>query len=143
MRAFSQVAQGTPAAAVRPLLRELPFAARPLGSDIGMLASLFAEVTGEADVRLRLEHVDDDACRCHHVDAVRLRLLCTYAGPGTEWLDADGRTHWMSMMHVGVFKGTRFPDAAPRVLHRSPPVSHLPPGKRSRILLCIDQPGVF
>jgi hypothetical protein len=138
-----RVTAGTPAAATRALMRELPFPARPRGGDIETLAAMFAGLAGEAEIRLRLEHVDDDACRCHHVDSVGLRLLCTYAGPGTEWLDPGGHAHRMPLMHVGVFKGTRFPDAAPRVLHRSPPVSHLPPGKRSRILLCIDQPGVF
>jgi hypothetical protein len=140
---FSQTAEGCPETAVRALLRPLPFAARPLGADIGLLARLFAILTGESAVRLRLEHVADDACRRHHVDSVRLRLLCTYAGAGTEWLDEAGQTHRMPAMHAGVFKGSAFPDVAPRVLHRSPPVAHLPVHRRSRLLLCIDQPGVF
>lgn len=140
---FSRTAQGSPDAAVRELLRELPFAARALGGDVGLLARLFARLTGETEIRLRLEHVADNACRCHHVDAVRLRLLCTYAGAGTEWLGAGGQCHRMPAMQVGVFKGSVFPDTAPRILHRSPPVAHLPPPRRSRLLLCIDQPGVF
>jgi hypothetical protein len=49
----------------------------------------------------------------------------------------------MQVCHVGVFKGSTFPDRAPRILHRSPPVEHLPKRRRSRLLLCIDQPGVF
>jgi hypothetical protein len=140
---FSQTAEGCPETAMRALLRTMPFAARPIGVDIGLLARLFAMLTGESAVRLRLEHVADDACRRHHVDSVRLRLLCTYAGPGTEWLGESGQTHRMQTMHVGVFKGSAFPDAAPRVLHRSPPVAHMPAHRRSRLLLCIDQPGVF
>ena len=140
---FCRVVQGSPDTATRTLFRELPFAARRLGADVGLLARLFAKLTGEVEVRLRLEHVADDACRCHHVDAVRLRLLCTYAGLGTEWLGAGGRTHGMAVMQVGVFKGSVYPDAAPRVLHRSPPVACLPMRRRSRLLLCIDQPGVF
>jgi hypothetical protein len=110
---FSEIERGTPAAAVRTLMRQFPLTSLALGSDIEVLAELFLHVTGESEVRLRLEHVADDACRCHHVDAVRLRMLCTYAGPGTEWL------------------------------HRSPPVSELPRRRRSRILPCIDQPRVF
>jgi Protein of unknown function (DUF1826) len=140
---FSQTAEGYPEAALRALLRTMPLAARPLGADIGVLARLFATVTGIREVRLRLDHVADDACRRPHVDAVRLRLLCTYAGAGTEWRDESGQIHRMPMMHVGLFKGSAFPDAAPRILHRSPPVAHLPPHRRSRLLLCIDQPGVF
>ncbi len=100
-------------------------------------------MTGHATLRLRLEHVADDACRKFHVDAVRLRLLCTYAGLGTEWIDPAGQVQRMPLMQAGLFKGAAYPDAAPRVLHRSPPVSHRPPGRRSRLLLCIDEPGVF
>ncbi len=107
---FSELARGTPAAAVRTLMRRFPPTSLALGSDIEALAELFLRVTGESEVRLRLEHVADDACRCHHVDAVRLRMLCTYAGPGTEWLDSWSRTHWMAVMHIGIFKGTAFPD---------------------------------
>jgi hypothetical protein len=140
---FRHAIQDNPNDAVRELLRNLPFAARALAGDIGLLARLFARLTGEHEVRLRLEHVGDDACRRYHVDAVRLRLLCTYAGRGTEWLEKTERTRSMPAMQVGVFKGSRFPDAAPRVLHRSPPVSHLQRQHRSRLLLCIDQPGVF
>jgi hypothetical protein len=139
---FSEIERGTPAAAVRTLMRQFPLTSLALGSDIEVLAELFLHVTGESEVRLRLEHVADDACRCHHVDAVRLRMLCTYAGPGTEWLDIGSRTHRMAVMQVGIFKGTAFPDNVP-VLHRSPPVSELPRRRRSRILPCIDQPGVF
>jgi hypothetical protein len=49
----------------------------------------------------------------------------------------------MAAFHVGIFKGTKVPDAAPRILHRSPPVEHLPQRLRAWILLCIDQPGAF
>jgi hypothetical protein len=127
---FSELARGTPAAAVRTLMRRFPPTSLALGSDIEALAELFLRVTGASEVRLHLEHVADDACRCHHVDAVRLRMLCTYAGPGTEWLDSWSRTHRMAVMQVGIFKGTPFPNNGLRVLHRSPPVSELPRRRR-------------
>jgi hypothetical protein len=79
------------------------------------------------------EHVVDDACRQHHVDSVKFRLLCTYAGLGTDWIDPAGE-HPMAAFDVAVFKGLKFPDSAPRLL---------PKTQRSRLLLCIDQPGVF
>ena len=124
-------------------MRELPARAMPLRADIEMLGSLFATITGRDSVRFRLEHVTDNACRKHHVDAVRLRLLCTYAGLGTEWLQPGGSSRRMAPFHVGIFKGGSSPDQAPRVLHRSPPIEHLPPGRQSRLLLCIDEPGAF
>jgi hypothetical protein len=136
---FCVTAEGDPGPASRALMRDLPVAGRMLEQDIAFLARLFAKVTQAASVRLRLEHVNDNACRRHHVDAVRLRLLCTYAGPGTEWVDAAGETRRTPTFQVGIFKGSVYPDAAPRVLHRSPPVEHLPPRSRSRLLLCIDE----
>jgi len=140
---FCEVADGPPDQAARALLRGMPVAMRPLGADIMLLGRLFTTLTGSLTVRLRLEHVTDDACRKHHVDAVGLRLLCTYAGLGTEWIDPDRKPCRMAVFDVGVFKGSKFPDAAPRILHRSPPVEHLPQRRRSRLLLCVDQPGVF
>ena len=64
-------------------------------------------------------------------------------GGGAEWCDAEGGLHRMAPMQVGLFKGNRHPDRAPRIRHRSPPVSHLPPARRARLLLCIDETGVF
>ena len=140
---FSQVVADTTERAIRTLVDRLPPQARGLEGDIGHLAALFTGVTGENRIRLRLEHVDNDACRLHHVDTVGLRMLCTYSGLGTEWLDDEGTSHWMTAMQVAIFKGSKFADAAPRILHRSPPVSKLRKEKRSRVLLCIDQPGSY
>jgi hypothetical protein len=137
---FCLTAEGDPRPASRALMRNLPVAGRALEQDVAILARLFATVTRAASVRLRLEHVNDNACRRHHVDAVRLRLLCTYAGPGTEWVDPAGENRRMPTFQVGIFKGSAYPDAGPRVLHRSPPVEHLPPRSRSRLLLCVDEP---
>lgn len=140
---FCLAASGTVEVAIRRLRAQLPSQAGPILADIAALARVFTEVAGAPGVRLRLEHVADDACRLFHVDAVRLRLLCTYAGAGTEWCDAEGGLHRMAPMQVGLFKGNRHPDHGPRIRHRSPPVSHLPPTRRARLLLCIDETGVF
>ncbi len=140
---FSVAAEGAPEEAARAVTRNLPAPAMPLRADFEMLGSLFATITGRDAVRLRLEHVGHNACRRRHVDAVRLRLLCTYAGLGTEWLEPGGSSRRMAPFHVGIFKGASYPDRAPRVLHRSPPVEHLPPGRRPRLLLCIDEAGAF
>jgi hypothetical protein len=136
---FCLTAEGDPGSSSRALMRDLPVAGRALEQDVAILARLFETVTQAAAVRLRLEHVNDNACCRHHVDAVRLRLLCTYAGPGTEWVDAAGENRRMPTFQGGLFKGSAYPDAAPRVLHRSPPVEHLPPRSRSHLLLCIDE----
>ncbi len=59
----------------------------PLYADFRRLGRRFAKLTSSPIVRMRLEHVTDDCCRKFDVDAVGLRLVCTYAGPGTEWID--------------------------------------------------------
>lgn len=137
------VASGAPEEAARALKAQLSRRAGALAADIGALAHLFAAVAGVRMVRIRLEHLDDDACRRFHVDAVRMRLLCTYAGLGTQWQDVHGRLHRMARLQVGLFKGSRHPSGGSSILHRSPPVSHLPPARRARLLLCIDEIGTF
>lgn len=68
-------AAGTPEGHHRDRLRD----------DIAVLARLFATVTGVPYLRLRLDVVTTDACRKFHLDAVTLRLVCTYRGPGTQY----------------------------------------------------------
>ena len=95
----------------------------PLYADFQRLGRRLASLSGAPAVRMRFEHVIDDSCRKFHIDAVGLRLLCTYAGAGTEWVNNGGTVRRMATMEVGVFKGSAYPDGAPRVLHRSPPLS--------------------
>lgn len=137
--AFTWRAEGSPANAVRDLFHGTPFFPWTLCLDIRRLAVCFARATGEAEIRLRLEHVTDDACRKFHVDQVGFRLLCTYVGLGTEWIDDGGLVRQMWSNEVGLFKGAKVPGDGPCILHRSPPLSQLSSGRRSRLVLCIDQ----
>ena len=130
--AFRHEAAGRPDEAADALAALLPLAARPLRQDFGPLAALFARLAGTALVRMRLEQVWRQTCPRLHVDAVSLRLLCTYAGHGTEWQDVAGTVRRMPIGHVGLFKGTRHPGPGISVPHRSPP------GHGGRLLLCID-----
>jgi hypothetical protein len=129
---FTVVATGSPDAAPRELCRELLLFHWPLYADFRRLAHRLAGLTGSPNVRMRFEHVVDDSCCKLHVDAVGLRLLCTYAGAGTEWVDDAGRVRRLATMEVGVFKGSVFPGAGPRVLHRSPPLSTGNLGRRQQ-----------
>lgn len=54
--------------------------------DIAHLTARFAEMMSLDHVDLRLDHVRDDACWKFHCDRVALRLICTYRGPGTEYV---------------------------------------------------------
>ncbi len=131
---FTLTIADTPDRAARRLCHDLLLFHWPLYADFRRLAGRFATLSASPVVRMRLEHMIDDSCRKFHVDAVGLRLLCTYAGPGTEWINPDGKIRRMTIMQVAVFKGSAFPGAGPRVLHRSPPLST----GESRVVLCID-----
>lgn len=61
--------------------------ARAWAADVASLATRFAGVVGAPSLRASLATVVTDKCRKLHSDYKRVRLVCTYAGPGTEWLD--------------------------------------------------------
>ncbi|WP_149535369.1 DUF1826 domain-containing protein [Siccirubricoccus phaeus] len=153
---FSVSAEGELEAALTVLTEALP--APPgfeLLQDIAQLALFFAALaeTGEA-VRLRLEGITGPACHRWHADAVGLRLLCTYCGPGTEFLPLAGGAEAARALDpaalpcpagrvatgaAALLKGEAYPgNAGFGCLHRSPPAGA---GPRARLLLCLDEPG--
>lgn len=152
---FCVTAEGRPAMLGDALAPLAPM----LAADIARLAAAFAAVAGTITVHGRLEALTDEGCRMFHADAVGLRLLCTYAGAGTEWVPEHGVVRGglrrgdnaaavpdrrlvrrLAPFTVGVFKGDAFPGNAGRgIVHRSAPGSARAP----RLLLCLDEPGRF
>lgn len=61
-----------------------------LAADIARLVDRLRAVTGRPLLQASLATVDTDKCRKFHVDYRSIRLVCTYAGPGTEWVDDAG-----------------------------------------------------
>ena len=118
-------------------LRYLP---APLAADIDDLVRRFAALTGRPTVRLRLETVEGDACRRFHADYTDLRLVTTYAGPGTDIRQTaaeDASVTRIGTGDIALFKGKLFPGNPPVLLHRSPPIEGT--GER-RIVLVLDTP---
>jgi hypothetical protein len=136
--------------------------AKALADDITRLATVYSGLLRCSRLQLKIRSFGDDMCSRFHVDQVGVRLLCTYGGPGTEWLenaalhrhllgeegsggraDADSglfaeaaATQQMRPFEVGLFKGQDWPGNEGRgAVHRSPPVSAS--GAR-RVLLTID-----
>ena len=126
---------------------------RDLLLDLTDLAQFFAALDNDApSVRVRLEALTHDGCSRWHADAIGLRLLCTYRGPGTQWLPLDGGAATARAIGhdappcsaaefptgaVAILKGEGYPDnPGAGCIHRSPPAG---PGRRARLLLCIDQ----
>lgn len=119
-------------------------------ADVAHLALRFAQITACELLRLRLDRVDGDACRRWHRDCVSLRLLCTYRGPGTEWVapqyaeDAlarpdhyDGPTKRMPTQAVALYKGCGFSGQRHDggLVHRSPRIA----GQGlQRLVLCLE-----
>ena len=153
---FTVVVEDAPEGAVDLLATRLPNPA-PLDLlfDIRRLAMTFAALAdSDFTVRIRLEAITGPACHRWHADAVGLRLLCAYWGPGTEWLPLVGgapvarklkadalpcESSQIATGAVAILKGEGFPgNAGFGCIHRSPPAG---PGERARLLLCIDEPG--
>ena len=143
---------------VGALLRESGFeppALRKWLVDMRLLADLFFALNGGRDATLRLKTTAEDGCRRFHVDRTHLRLLCTYRGPGTEWLANDqvdreaqtsgapnegilrfGEPSRFEPFWVGILKGDAYPGNAGRgLVHRSPPISG---SGQTRVLFCLD-----
>ncbi len=138
-----------------------PAAASALAEDIWLLVKLFSEIADSQHARVRLERIEDNGCLLFHADSLRLRMLCTYAGPGTEWVHNDnarfeelglrGRSvedanraivinkdeiRLLRPWHVAAFSGRQREDTLP-LIHRSAPVCS---AADYRLRLCIDLP---
>ena len=84
---------------------------------------------------VRVEYVEDNACRRYHQDNTDWRLITTYKGPGTDWILVDGSASGqLATGHVGLLRGTRA-DRPPRLLHRSPQIEAT---QETRVIMVID-----
>lgn len=115
---------------------------RALFTEILPILSAFAALLPEKKVRILLARTRGRTCPLFHIDRVTLRLLCTFRGPGTEWLaDTDvsrkGLGHGDNgkvmrsrapvyeapLHHVCLLKGDAYKGNAGRgIVHRSPAV---------------------
>jgi hypothetical protein len=107
-----------------------------LVNDLSSLGLMFEQPTGAQRLCLRLDIIEDDACRKFHVDNVLHRLVTTYRGPGTQWLPPHALANLphdspISIDHIrqlergwiAIMRGSRGATADhPGLLHRSPPI---------------------
>jgi len=106
-----------------------------LVGDVDDLVSAFAGIARSDLVDVRLERVSHDSCWKFHRDFVEARLLTTYRGPGTEWVQPihaeramraqkrfKGPLEHVRGNDVALFKGNC---AGPGsgIVHRSPPIA--------------------
>ncbi|AWF59776.1 hypothetical protein CSB92_2230 [Pseudomonas aeruginosa] len=131
--------------------RQLPGQADFL-DDLGWLVEAFFCLTGARRIGLRLRVLDKPMCPRFHVDHVPLRLVTTYQGAASEWLDESGLDrrllggaqadvvdeqliHSLSTGDVALLKGERWEgNEGAGLVHRSPRAE---PGL-ARLLLTLD-----
>jgi hypothetical protein len=119
-----------------------------LVADVAELAMLAAALMQTHAVDLRLEIVTGDACRKFHADYVPLRLITSYAGPGSQWLSNDDaaalaqgvaaeqlEVRQLLAGEVALFKGKLLTDSP--IIHRSPPIA----GTGQRRLVLVINPA--
>lgn len=127
-----------------------------LTDDIAALGALMATAAGCTMVTVRVEHLATETCPVFHQDKNMMRLLCTYAGPGTEWLPeervdraqlglqgrspaeanaaiARGAPQRCEPGEILILTGARFDHRQSGVVHKSPAASLGP-----RLLVAID-----
>ncbi|RZM37430.1 MAG: DUF1826 domain-containing protein [Sphingomonas sp.] len=116
-----------------------------IAADIAALAQSFAAIMNLSHVVIRLERVVGDACKRWHADYVSVRLICTYRGSGTQWIERSVETadapavetsQSLAPGAVGLFKG-RILAGEQAIVHRSPPIAGT---GEERLLLVIDGP---
>ena len=119
-----------------------------LVADINGLVFGFADITQSDEVDVRLEPVSGDACWKFHRDNVKTRLVTTYRGLTTEWVQkiyADqaikeqrefkGPLERLGNGDVAIFKGS-FKSQKRGIVHRSPSIAGT---GLTRLLLCLNQ----
>lgn len=118
----------------QPTKDELPCLPDWLAGDINLLGGLYTAITDQ-EWRVRLECAEARTCPAFHEDAVRLRLLVTYRGPGTEWImnPDDPHVREIPAGAVAAFKGRAW-TSSQRLLHRSAKASV----RRPRWVLAMD-----
>lgn len=105
--------------------------------DVRWLVGAYACLLDARRVGLRLRALEGAMCPRFHVDHVPARLICTYAGPGSEWLTAPDavQVEQLSTGDVAVLKGERWlGNEGQGLVHRSPAI---PAGQR-RLMLTLD-----
>ncbi|MCA3261503.1 MAG: DUF1826 domain-containing protein [Telmatospirillum sp.] len=126
-----------------------------LAADMADIAHAYAARTGAARQKLRFARIVGPGCKFFHVDMVELRAITTYAGEGTEYVEASDvdraalgsgdnrrivpdptKVKRLPLYAVGYFRGEAdLAHAGTGHVHRSPPASpHAP-----RLLFVVDR----
>ena len=128
-----------------------PLASATMAADVAILARHFARIMEHEPLDIRLDRIVGNACRKFHADYVTARLITTYEGRATEWLDqesaarltegaslADLSIRSLRQGDVALLKGRLWADER-AIVHRSPPIA----GTGEERLLLVINPAEF
>lgn len=116
---FSALKERIPADNIKPILeKELPDhpAKQPFIEDLSLLVDMFCTLFELPAALLRLSVLDAAMCPKFHTDKIPCRLVTSYFGPGSEWLEnhqvqrhkMGHNTRGKSDKEAGVFMHQRF-----------------------------------
>lgn len=122
-------------------------------ADVGWLVQAYSCLLGARRVGLRLRVLERTMCPRFHVDYVPLRLITTYVGAGSQWLEEGAMCrsqlgnpaeeprhsiHQLGCGHVALFKGEKWLGNEGRgLIHRSPQMEM----SEKRLVLTLDWLG--
>jgi len=121
-----------------------------LVDDLAMLTEILCDLLDCEAVGFRGTRVENAMCPKWHIDRVPMRMLCTYEGPGTEWLEdqqvasgelskpsiVDGACQRAVVGEVVLLKGALWENNEGNgAIHRSPEVAE---GTGRRTLMSFD-----
>lgn len=123
--------------------------------DITNITQSFFNETESKKIRIQLQVIKSDMCRLFHVDHIKQRLLCTYKGAGTQWVEnSNVNREWLakgdnskiikdenlikitSPFDIILLKGEKFNANIKGAVHRSSPIKL---SNGLRIVLKLDE----
>ena len=123
--------------------------------DILAISGIFFQLSKTKVIKISFQIVNSDMCQYFHTDNISRRLLCTYLGPGTEWLEESNlnreglgkgnndevildynKIKQANQYDLLLLRGSKFAQNFKGAVHRSPPMTKTFP---KRVLLKIDE----
>lgn len=105
-----------------------------LAADIHDAAQMLGCVMDTDTIGVRLAVLQQAQCPKWHTDAVMLRLLITYQGEGTQYLQGGIGSNACQVVpqQIALLKGSAWSEKSMAIVHRSPP------GLARRVVLTLD-----
>lgn len=124
--------------------------------DMKKLFETYDQLFQKPTYEISFQIINKDTCIKYHVDHIDMRMICTYAGPPTQWVkESETARQWLAADlpvyranqlitknsipyslkngDVGFMKGEKYPENAGKgIVHRAPLLSG-----RNRLVFCV------